>query len=177
MEDITVDNMLNTESANTATDIGGVVGINYTVILGCVNKGNVGYKNMGYNIGGIAGSQSGFVSECSNFAEVMGRKEVGGIVGHMEPHIVLEFKTDGLQILSDQLAELRVLIQALHKTLDKAGDELNVELEYLEQDAADMENASDILAEELDFEEIQKELENNKDNEENDDSLLKDYEN
>lgn len=175
MEDITVDNMLNTESANTATDIGGIVGINHAFVLACVNNGNVGYKNMGYNVGGIAGSQRGFMTECTNNANISGRKEVGGIVGHMEPYIVLEFETDGLQRLEAQLSKLGDLIKELRKTLNKWGEKLNVELEKLEKDVSKMEAASDVLAEELDFEEIEKELENSKENEK--DSLFEDYEN
>ena len=183
LEDITIDNMINTESANTATDIGGIVGISSGIVRECINNGLVGYKNMGYNVGGIAGSQSGYLVDCVNNADIHGRKEVGGIVGHMEPNLVLEFHTDGLQILKDQMGVLGDLVKILRITLDDAGDKLSTELDALEKDMDEMEKASDILAEELDFEEIEKELENKDDAETSDNpediqnSLMKEYEN
>ena len=59
---------------------------------------------MGYNIGGIAGSQVGYIKNCENKGQVLGRKEVGGIVGQMEPVANLEFNADTLQILEGQLS-------------------------------------------------------------------------
>ena len=45
------------------------------------NAGNVGYEHMRYNVGGIAGRQSGYLDGCRNTAVVKGRKDVGGITG------------------------------------------------------------------------------------------------
>lgn len=103
LHDITVDAITSTESADTATDIGGVAGMSSGVIRNCVNRGDIGYKLMGYNIGGIAGTQKGHIFGCENFGTIHGRKEIGGIVGQMEPVVRVEYTVDTLQILSEQL--------------------------------------------------------------------------
>lgn len=109
--DVTIDSMLNTEAANTATDIGGIAGISTGVIRDCVNRGPVGYRYMGYNVGGIAGTQSGYLVGCENHGQIQGRKEVGGIVGQMEPSAMIEYSQDTLQILKEQLNDLAVIVE------------------------------------------------------------------
>ena len=134
IEDITVDSMVNTEVSTNATDIGGIAGSNSGVLRACENKGTVGYKNMGANIGGIAGNQKGYITECINYAEVFGRKEVGGIVGQMEPNMLLDYDTDSLQILSSQM--------------DSIGDSMsNIESENSKGDA---DGSSDTLQSDAD---------------------------
>lgn len=103
LSDITLNTLTNSESANTVTDIGGVAGLSSGVIRSCDNRGNVGYQLMGYNVGGIAGTQSGYITESENYGTVQGRKEVGGIVGQMEPVTQIEYTQDTLQILREQL--------------------------------------------------------------------------
>lgn len=110
LSDITLDSLTNTESANTVTDIGGIAGISSGVIRECENRGSVGYKLMGYNIGGIAGTQSGYMADCRNYGSIQGRKEVGGIVGQMEPVSVIEYTEDTLQILQGQLNTMTALV-------------------------------------------------------------------
>ena len=110
LSDITLENLTNTEAVNTVTDIGGIAGISTGVIRGCVNKETVGYPHMGYNIGGIAGTQSGYIAECQNQGAVRGRKEVGGIVGQMEPVSLIEYTEDTLQILQGQLDSMTGLV-------------------------------------------------------------------
>lgn len=109
LSDITIDSITNAESVNTVTDIGGIAGQSSGVIRQCENRGDVGYKHMGYNVGGIAGSQAGYVVSSSNYANVSGRKEVGGIVGQLEPAAKIEYSEDTLQILDGQLDTLSVL--------------------------------------------------------------------
>ena len=113
LSDITLDALMNTEDSHTVTDIGGIAGNSTGVIRGCSNRGNIGYQHMGYNIGGIAGSQSGYIVDCVNHGEILGRKEVGGIVGQMEPAARIEYEADALQILEQQLS-------AMSATIDKA---------------------------------------------------------
>lgn len=103
ISDITLETLTNSESANTVTDVGGIAGYSSGVIRNCENQGNVGYQHMGYNIGGIAGTQSGYLFGCTNYGQIYGRKEVGGIVGQMEPMANVEYSEDTLQILRDQL--------------------------------------------------------------------------
>ena len=52
------------EDANadvTASDTGGVAGQSIGIIIGCINTGDIGYEHVGYNVGGIAGRQSGYL--------------------------------------------------------------------------------------------------------------------
>lgn len=106
---ITMETVTGTENANTVTDVGGVAGGNTGMIRDCENHGTVGYLHMGYNIGGIVGSQLGYMESCTNFGSVYGRKEVGGIVGQMEPISKIEYRADTLQILDRQLDETAAL--------------------------------------------------------------------
>lgn len=124
ISDITVETLLGTESAATVTDIGGIAGTSSGMILNCVNRGSVGYKHMGYNIGGIAGSLTGYVSGCINYDPISGRKEVGGIVGQLEPYTVLRYETDTVQILRSQMEILSGLI-------DKATSNAQGNLSYI----------------------------------------------
>ncbi len=110
LEDISMESMTGSESANTVTDVGGIAGISNGVIRACSNYGNVGYQHMGYNIGGIAGTQSGYIADCKNYVQILGRKEVGGIVGQMEPASVMEYSQDALQILEQQLGTMSDLV-------------------------------------------------------------------
>ena len=108
--DITLETLTNTEAVNTVTDIGGIAGSSTGVIRSCRNSGQVGYPHMGYNIGGIAGTQSGYIAGCENRGSIQGRKEVGGIVGQMEPATMIEFSEDTLQILKGQLDTMSGLV-------------------------------------------------------------------
>lgn len=107
---ITLDSLTGTEAAVTATDIGGIAGYSSGVIRGCSNQGDVGYRNMGYNVGGIAGTQSGYLVSCKNYGAVSGRKEVGGIVGQLEPVACIRYSQDTLQILQTQLGDMNTLV-------------------------------------------------------------------
>lgn len=103
INDITLESVSSTESAGTVTDIGGIAGISSGVIRHSTNRGDVGYQQMGYNIGGIAGTQKGHITGCENFGSINGRKEVGGIAGQMKPVIRVLYTKDTLQILGEQL--------------------------------------------------------------------------
>lgn len=98
-----------TESVPAGTDIGGIAGFSNGVIQSCTNAGNVGYEHMGYNVGGIAGRQSGYLDSCHNTGTVMGRKDVGGIVGQLEPQMTLRYNEDLLDQLWTELDTLQGL--------------------------------------------------------------------
>ena len=143
LSDITLDSLTGSEAANTVTDIGGIVGYNHGVIRECENKGTVGYKHMGYNIGGIVGSQMGYVVDCVNYGKVSGRKEVGGIVGQMEPATKVTYEEDTVQILQGQLGVMSDLTEQasnhttknskkINKTLDKLQGNIDKALEALQ---------------------------------------------
>ncbi len=109
IDDISAEALIGSEAANTVTDVGGIAGSNSGVIRACVNFAAVGYKHMGYNIGGIAGSQMGYITHCENHGSISGRKEVGGIAGQIEPISQMEFSMDTLQILQGQLETMQEL--------------------------------------------------------------------
>lgn len=103
LADVSLHTLTGTESTRTTTDIGGIAGTSSGVVRSCENHGTVGYQHMGYNVGGIAGSQTGLIINCANFSTVNGRKEVGGIVGQIEPIPHIEYGKDTLQILQQQM--------------------------------------------------------------------------
>lgn len=144
LSDVTLENMLGSESATTVTDIGGIAGSSSGVIRSCINRGEVGYQHMGYNIGGIAGTQSGYIVDCSNRAGVRGRKEVGGIVGQMEPAALIEYDEDALQILKGQLTGMGGTISKTASNVQSAGSALYGQV-------SDMQEYADLARESVDL--------------------------
>ena len=141
ISDVTMDTILGAETAITVTDLGGIAGSSSGIIMGCSNNGDVGYPYMGYNVGGIAGSQSGYLAGCANYGSINGRKEVGGIVGQLEPYTSLSFTTDTLQILKEQVAQLSTMTK--QATANAKENLANVEnlVSKLEKYTADLEKA------------------------------------
>lgn len=111
--DAALTDLLTTENAASVTDIGGITGSNSGSLRACVNNGPVGYQHVGYNIGGIAGSQSGFIEGCVNYGLLNGRKDIGGIVGQMEPSSLLKFDEDTLAKLNEEFNTLHDLLTKL----------------------------------------------------------------
>lgn len=142
LEDITLDSLMGTENASTTTDIGGIAGGNSGVLRGCVNNGVVGYQKMGYNIGGIVGTQNGFVVDCENYGEAHGRKEVGGIVGQMEPNIVVKYDKDSLQMLDGQMDELNTSVDKMEGSMQSNSNDINGQVENM---GTGVENANEAL--------------------------------
>lgn len=124
LTDITLKTALQSEAANTVTDVGGIAGISSGFIRECTNHARIGYPSMGYNIGGIAGTQSGTIMACDNYGKVYGRKETGGIVGQMEPSSVMEFEEDVVQILSRQLDGMGKIVTQASSNLQGAGESI-----------------------------------------------------
>jgi len=113
------------ESANIATDTGGVAGFSDGTLLRCFNAGTVGYPHVGYNVGGVAGRSSGFVSGCANSGPVFGRKDVGGIAGQAEPHVALDLSEDKLDAIENQLDALQARIDEAAGSVDGASGTLS----------------------------------------------------
>lgn len=97
----------------SGVDTGGIAGYSKGVIIRCNNNGVVGYEHTGYNIGGIAGRQTGLVTLCNNNGVVYGRKDIGGIVGQIEPHIVM-----------NEAESVRAAIDDLHDKIQKTLNDL-----------------------------------------------------
>lgn len=102
-------------------DTGGIAGYSMGAIYGCVNTASVGYPHIGYNVGGIAGRSNGIISGCINRATIQGRKDVGGIVGQMEPNVSLDLSEDYLKQLQTQVEELAELTRQLQDGFDMVG--------------------------------------------------------
>lgn len=97
---------------NAASDTGGIAGYSSGSIESCVNAGTIGYPHIGYNLGGIAGRNAGFLERCENQGQVYGRKDVGGIVGQLEPHVQEVLSPDYLETLSKQFESLGGMVSS-----------------------------------------------------------------
>ena len=73
------------DTYNLVTDSGGIAGFSDGALQSCSNYGTVGYQHIGYNVGGVVGRLSGTALDCTNRGAVCGRKDVGGVVGQLEP--------------------------------------------------------------------------------------------
>ncbi len=98
------------DTANVATDTGGAAGYSSGTVDNCVNYGAIGHQHIGYNVGGVVGRSSGAVKNCSNEGSVCGRKDVGGIVGQMEPYVQVALSESTRSKLQRQLDELSKLV-------------------------------------------------------------------
>lgn len=154
ISDITMETLTITESANTVTDIGGIAGISSGVIRGCDNYDDVGYQHMGYNIGGIVGTQSGYVVDCENHGNIQGRKEVGGIVGQMEPASLIEYTEDTLQILQGQLSDLSGLVNQTSSNAQTNANQISGQIGVLQDQTQTARDAVDTLLPDADDPEI-----------------------
>ena len=102
----------NAGAVNTAADqdipsnSGGIAGLSRGTIDGCSNSGTVGYRHLGYNAGGVAGLQSGSITNCSNTGAILGRKDVGGIVGQFEPSVEVRYGDSPADSLNHSLEGL-----------------------------------------------------------------------
>ena len=112
---MTLENVKASDNLLEITDIGGICGTSVGVIRTCTNNSTVGYAHVGYNVGGIVGRQSGYVTGCKNVGDVLGRKEVGGIAGQMEPYSFVLYSPSKLNELQKELNTLEGLTKALTK--------------------------------------------------------------
>lgn len=145
LEDITLDSITSSESAATITDVGGICGRGTGVIRESTNHGNIGYTKIGYNIGGIAGSFSGYIFYCINYGTVSGRKDVGGILGQLEPAVHILYEEDTLQTLQQQLDTMSGLTGSAGAHAQGGSAALNSQAQKLEQQVKDAQDALDVL--------------------------------
>lgn len=140
--DITSTELTADQDSDTVSDSGGIVGGSTGSVIDCVNDGTIGYQHYGYNVGGIAGRQSGFINNCRNYGNVFGRKDVGGIVGQMEPYMELQLSEN----LAQELSELDQLICiALANSNDQTG-ELTAALNKIQGSASSAAGSASDLA-------------------------------
>lgn len=151
LENINIDDIYSTENATEITDEGGIAGYSAGIIQNCVNRGNVGYIHVGYNVGGIAGRQEGYISGCENYGTINGRKDTGGIVGQAEPHISLLFSERSMSKLRTQLDELNGIIDRTINNADGSSSELS---ENWDEICGELETARQISDEFLDMTDV-----------------------
>lgn len=123
----------------SGTDIGGISGYSRGILINCSNSGVVGYEHNGYNIGGIAGRQCGQVLFCNNSGRIYGRKDVGGIVGQMEPYISVE-----------EAESISEAVQRLHDLVDKFLDDAGDTQDAVSEDFDKLREHSDVALDEAD---------------------------
>lgn len=116
--------LTNAEDENVVSDSGGVVGFSKGVLQNSVNRGTVGYPHYGYNVGGVAGRQSGYINNCTNYGEVYGRKDVAGVVGQMEPFRVLKESVN----LADELLVLNYLMNRAMGSVSNMSEDMSASM-------------------------------------------------
>ena len=117
----------------TIYDTGGIAGMSIGVIRNCTNEAKVGYEQVGYNTGGIAGRQSGYITGCTNNGEILGRKDVGGIVGQAEPYVALDMSQDIAASLNESIGVLHDLIDDTLSDLGDGSDTIATRLSMIKQ--------------------------------------------
>lgn len=116
------------------SDTGGICGYSDGIIQGSDNRGAIGYQHMGYNVGGIVGRQSGYIIGCENYADVHGRKDVGGICGQSEPYMILSVSGHSIDSLTDEVNKLHTLINNMAGDIDGSSDDISARFKDLTKD-------------------------------------------
>ncbi|MDE5892851.1 MAG: hypothetical protein K2H45_08020, partial [Acetatifactor sp.] len=127
LEDFTVENLEEASSGSRLDahmDSGGIAGFSDGKIYYCTNTGTVGYAHVGYNTGGIVGRlHQGYIQNCTNTGHVLGRKDVGGITGQMEPFMEVEYIDGKLDELDRELDIFLDMLEVSHDHLNSYGDQ------------------------------------------------------
>lgn len=144
VSDLTEDDFLD------ITDIGGIAGWSTGVISTCTNEGSVGYERIGYNVGGIVGRQNGRVTGCTNKGAVIGRKDVGGIVGQAEPYAAWDISESTLREFNDRLSDIKKGVNTFVNSADNKSSNVKAAAKnlgsYVDEAARDTETALNTAA-------------------------------
>lgn len=120
----TIMNINSTDNTAMHTDTGGIAGFSEGKIYYCINEGTIGYQHVGYNVGGITGrSKQSYIQNCTNAGSVLGRKDVGGITGQIEPLLEVEYMTDKFQILDQEIDKFMDLLEKTYVDMDSMGSQ------------------------------------------------------
>lgn len=144
--DLDLTNIRTTENIDASTDTGGICGYSKGRIINCVNRGDVGYKSVGYNTGGICGRQAGYVSGCENYGTVNGRKDIGGIAGQAEPYVLLEYTKDMLEKINDVFSRIQDIIDG-GSVFD--GDDLSDSFDRIDTKVGNASDSAELLSDDL----------------------------
>lgn len=132
-------------SSGTKNDTGGIAGYSTGIILGSENNGEIGYKHIGYNVGGIVGRNAGHLASNKNTGDVFGRKDVGGIVGQMEPYISYNLSEDLLASLKAELENMTSIINEAADSADAHLPEVSARIDKIISLLGDASDALDGL--------------------------------
>ena len=131
------------------TDVGGIAGFSSGILQSCTNRGAVGYPHIGYNIGGIAGRHNGALDGCVNSGTIQGRKDVGGIVGQLEPQVTLLYNESFLERLGQELDVLQGKIDTLISHTGGSSHALSDQMGVLSQQTTAAQQAVEGLSDAL----------------------------
>lgn len=129
LSDISTLELTNAEDEDVVSDSGGIVGYSKGIVLSSQNRGDIGYPHYGYNVGGIAGRQSGYLNGCDNYGGIQGRKDVGGLVGQMEPFMILKESVnlaEELELLNDYLNRASTDLGIMSDEVESAMDDISI---------------------------------------------------
>ena len=126
-----------TQNVVTRNDAGGIAGRSSGTVADCTNKGEIGYAHIGYNVGGVIGRQSGTVINCKNMGHVMGRKDVGGIIGQAEPYRESEYLSDHLEKVRDDFSEINHLMGQMSDAMRSVSSDTRGYVQTLQQQYED----------------------------------------
>ena len=133
----------------TVRDVGGIAGKNGGIVQSCNNSGAVGYAHVGYNVGGIVGRQSGYLNGCTNTGAVLGRKDVGGVVGQLEPELTVLYGADKLETLYNELDALQSVMSAALTDAKSTGNAVSSQMSALTDTAQTAKDNTGALADSL----------------------------
>ena len=133
---------------DAAMDTGGIAGYSVGVIHECTNTQTVGYPHIGYNLGGIVGRNCGYVAACENSGEIYGRKEIGGIVGQMEPYVLVELTESAVGEIGRELDALETAIDRAKKHSNDSSAALNRRINKIENYLESLQKSLDESAKE-----------------------------
>lgn len=85
------------------TSVGGISGYNSGDVVSCKNKADIGYTNIGYNVGGVVGINYGYIASSSSSGKILGRKDVGGICGQLIPYTELDLDVSKINTLQGSI--------------------------------------------------------------------------
>ncbi|MBQ3878750.1 MAG: methyl-accepting chemotaxis protein [Oscillospiraceae bacterium] len=143
-----LDLTLTAEEIIDITDVGGIAGNSAGAVRQCRNEGGVGYPRVGYNIGGIVGHQSGLTEGCISGGAVYGRKDVGGIIGQMDPDGGWNFTEGNLAALETKLDDLQESINTLLSDTGKENRQVSGKLNTVLEALSRTGNAAEALTDE-----------------------------
>jgi len=145
LENILISRSFNsTENLRLQVDAGGIAGYNLGggLITDCANEGVVGYPHVGFNTGGICGRNGGAVETSVNRGTVYGRKDIGGITGHQQPEISVDFSEDVLTSVSKEMDDINVLITDTLNTSENISNSTYDRLSGLSRSMTEVKNST-----------------------------------